>query len=684
MFFAYIDPGTGYTIFSIGAWLVAFLVGFLGILSFFFKKIFSFFSKYKKPILFLIFILILVGIGAIIMSKKETKFDKKIIILGMDGLSPEIIEPMMEEGKLPNFTRLKEHGSYSHLSSTNPSQSPVAWTGFATGQNPGKNGIFDFIYRDPNNYRLQLSTTHIKGSKVESLLKGVPFWKYTSDKKITTVIITCPVTFPPQKIYGRMLSGMGVPDILGTQGTFSFYTTEPLQKDEDIGGKVFHVERNPAMNMSLIGPRRAKLGGRSENVKIPFTVTIKEDKHSIIIEWQNNRCELKENEWSDWQDVTFNLGPTKRVKGILKFYLAEISPEFKLYVSPINFDPRDPFFQISYPKNYSKQLAEKIGLFYTQGMPCHTWAVNEKRLTEEPFLKETLEVLREKIAMLDVELERFERGILFCYFETPDIIQHMFWRYTDSKHPLCEKDAPKKYKDMKEEWYKKMDIILGKVMNQVDKDDVVIVLSDHGFNTFRRVAHVNTWLRQNGYLALKNQVAKSGAELLQDIDWSKTKAYSIGFGAVYINQEGRERDGIVKPGKETELLKKEISKKLKEWFDGKFNQPVVNSVYAREEIFWGPYAYRAPDLYIGFNIGYRASWQTALGAVPSELLEDNLKKWSGDHLFDPKLIPGVLFLNRQVTKENPSIYDIAPTILKIVGFDEQRLKDLQLDGESLL
>ncbi|MFC1632108.1 alkaline phosphatase family protein, partial [Candidatus Omnitrophota bacterium] len=644
MFLGYIDPGNGVTIISLGGWLIPFLLGSLGIFLLFFKKIFKFLKRHKKAVIIILLVIIalVLTVTGVIMNKKESQFDKKVIILGFDGLSPEVIEPMMEEGNLPNFTRLKQGGSYRHLSTTNPSQSPVAWAGFSTGQNPGKHGIFDFVVRDPKTYRLSLSLSNIEKDRARRVIKSKCFWQYTSEVGVPTVIISCPVTFPPDKIYGRMLSGMGVPDILGTEGTFTFYTTESLNKDKDIGGKVFEIKKFPVMVMNLIGPK-VSTGNKAKNVKVQFKVSLGKDQDSAIIEYQNNKFGLKKGQWSDWQEVTFKLGLFKKTKGILKFYLVETHPEFKLYISPINFDPRCPFFQISYPKNYSRELAEKIGLYYTQGMPMDTWAVNEKRLTERPFLAQVEEVLQEKKLMLDFELNRFEKGILYCYFESPDIIQHMFWRYTDPKHPLYEEYAPQQYKETVKNWYKKMDGILGDVLEGIDKEDTVIVLSDHGFDTFRRAVHLNSWLRKNGYLALKNPQAKSGAELLADIKWSKTKAYSIGFGAIYINQQGRERDGIVKPGRETELLKEEISQKLKEWWDEKYNKQIINNVYPRKEIFWGQYADKTPDLYIGFNIGYRASWQTALGSVPKELIEDNLKKWSGSHLFDPKLIPGIIF-----------------------------------------
>ncbi len=609
-------------------------------------------------------------------------FNKKIIILGFDGLSPEIIEPMMEKGELPNFSKLKEKGSYRHLATTNPSQSPVAWAGFATGKNPGKTQVFDFLVRDPKTYLPDISISRMENGKPVRVVKAKSFWQYTSEGKIPNVILGCPVTFPPDKVYGRMLSGMGVPDILGTEGTFTFYTTEDITGDKDYGGKVFQVERADEINVNLIGPRVKTVRGKADNVSVPVTV-IPQEKEGVLIRYQNQEFGLKTGEWSGWKEVVFDLGLFKSMRGIVKFYLVESQPHLKLYISPINFDPRQPAFPISYPAGYSKELAEKIGLYYTQGMPMHTWAVNEKRLTEEPFLHQIEEVLSEKRAMLEYELNRFKKGVFFVYFESPDIIQHMFWRYTDPEHPLYEADAPEKYKNMIYNWYQRMDSILGFVMDSIGDEDILIVLSDHGFDTFRRAVHVNSWLRENGYLVLKNTAVESGQPLLRGIDWSRTKAYALGFGAIYINQRGRESKGIVSPGKETETLKEEITGKLEKWKDDKSGQLVINNVYPRQEIFWGKYAPQTPDLYIGFNTGYRASWQTALGDVPAKLIEDNEKKWSGTHLIDPELIPGIIFSNQKINTQNPSIYDIAPTVLQVAGFSEEELQDCEFDGNTL-
>lgn len=674
MLLGYIDPGTGFSILSTGVWFFAFCLGLFGVLLAFLKRTFPFFKKHRKVLIVAIAAgLIIIGIT---MNKKMPGFNKKIIIIGFDGLSPQILEPMMAQNQLPNFSKLKENGSYRRLATTNPAQSPVAWTAMATGKNPGKTGVFDFIVRDPKNYHLRLSLSNIEKGSPKRVIKTKCFWQYASQRKIPAVIITCPVTFPPDKINGRMLSGAGVPDILGTEGTFTFYTTELLDQNKDIGGQVFSIRKSPVMTLRLIGPRIITLGQGAKNAEVPFKVALPENKKSAVIEYQGHKLELKAGQWSDFREVSFKIGLFRKIKGIVKFFLVETEPNFKLYISPINFHPRQPFFPISYPKNYSRDLADKIGFYYTQGMPFHTWAVNEGRLTEEAFLTEAEEILKEKKAMLDWELQRFKAGILFCYFESPDIIQHMFWRYFAS-------DSPPQYKEIIKNWYQKMDQILGKVIKNLNQDDTLIVLSDHGFNTFKRAVHLNTWLRKNGYLELEDSSAESGAELLADIDWTRTRAYALGFGAIYINQKGREKNGLVAPGQETALIKKEIAQKLKEWRDEQNHQPVVNEVYPREDIFWGKYSDQTPDLYLGFKQGYRASWQTALGAVPKDLIEENLKKWSGDHLFDPALVPGIIFSNRKITQEKPTIYDLTPTILKLIGFQNKELKRLDFDGQPL-
>ncbi len=539
------------------------------------------------------------------------------------------------------------------------------------------------MVRDPATYELSLSLSKFEKGKPVRVMQSKAFWQYASDAGVPTVILSCPVTFPPDKMKnGKMLSGMGVTDILGTEGLFTFYTSKKLDKEGDIGGRPIHINRSDLMVMNLFGPLVKSATGNIDNAKVLFKAEMNSAKDGVTITFQDKSVELKAGEWSDWLNVTFKLGLLKKSYGIFKFHLVSVSPEFKLYISPINFDPKKPYFDISYPPKYSAELTEKLGNFYTLGMPIDTWALNEGRLSEEPFLELADAVTLDKIKLLDLELGRLDNGGLFSYFESSDIIQHTFWRYIDPEHPLYEADAPRKYKDTIRNWYKKMDDILGSVMDKLNDDDTLIVLSDHGFATYRRTAHINRWLIANSYMTLKNG-AKHGGDLLADVDWSKTKAYAIGFGGIYLNLEGREASGIVKRGQESETLKRELSEKIAKWRDGAGGAKVLNNVYTREEIFWGDFSTTTPDIFLGFSIGYRASWQTAVGAAPEPLIEDNLKKWSGGHMMDPALVPGVIFSNRKITKESPAIIDVAPTILKAIGFDEKRLGECDFDGEPL-
>ncbi len=683
MIFGYIDPGTGFTAASLGGILMTFLLGVLAAGLVFVKKIFNFIKRNKMWFTILLLGIAAVLIGIFLMKKTPSTFDKKVIVIGFDALSPRIMEPMMEAGQLPNFAKLKTLGGYRHLATTNPVESPVAWSAFSTGKNPGKNGIFDFISRDPKDYSLSLSLSNTQGGIAKSVLRAKRFWQYTSEKRIPTVILGCPVSFPPDKVYGKMLSGMGVPDILGTEGTFSFYTSEKEAPVDSGGGKVFYIKKSPLILNYFVGPRVAGLTAKARNVQVPFKMTFP-SAGRIEIEFQNKKVVLQDGQWSDWQEIVFDLGMFRRARAIFKFFVVETSPQLKLYVSPFNIDPRQPFFPISFPPDYAKTLSQEIGLFHTQGMPFDTWSLNEKRLDEKRFLEQVEDVLKEREKMLALELQKFEKGVFYFYFEDPDIIQHMFWRYIDPQHPLYEPDASAEYKNMINVWYQKMDEILGRVIEQLGKEDTLLVLSDHGFDTYRRTVHVNSWLREKGLLELKDAGALTGGPLLKSIDWSKTKAYSVGFGSIYINQVGRESLGIIAQGEEKDRIKKQIIHGLQSWVDPKFGQHIVNKVYRQEDVYNGPYAPdHGPDLVIGFNVGYGSSWQTALGAVPMELIEDNLRKWSGSHLFDPELVPGVIFSNRNIEKNNPSIMDLSPTILRLVGFSNEEIKSLDFDGQPL-
>jgi len=594
---------------------------------------------------------------------------RRIVILGIDGMSPVIAERLMAQGKLPHFAALKRDGAYRRLATTNPAQSPVAWATFATGLNPGKHGLYDFIRRDPKTYRLALSTANLANGKATPVIQAKRFWNYATDLGVPSVVLNCPLTFPPERINGRMLAGMGVPDILGTEGTFTFYTSENTVGQAE-GGRIVPLPGvMTEYSLELYGPKHHTATGAA-NLTLPMSVTHDPDNRTVQIAIDGGQpFTLRQGQWSAWQPAVFRLDAAHAINGIVQFYLVEAGMDrVRLYAGPIHYDPRAPSFPIAYPPAYAKELTGKIGLFSTQGMPNDTWSLNENRLPDDAFLQRVQTITRQREKVLDLELARSKHGIVFAYFDALDVVQHMFWR----------REAGDPQRGAVEAWYGKMDDLLGHMRGQLGKDDILIVLSDHGFAGFRRAANVNAWLQRHGYLALK-QGKQTGGDLLLDVDWGQTRAYAIGFGAVYLNLRGREGRGIVDP-RDAPKLKKELTLALLAWQDGQ--APVVHHVYRSEAIFQGKYQRQAPDLFLGFNDGYRASWQTALGAVPATLIDDNDTKWNGDHLIDPALVPGVLFCTEPLAA-NPTLCDLTPTILHACGCSDAQLDACHLDGHPL-
>jgi predicted AlkP superfamily phosphohydrolase/phosphomutase len=350
-------------------------------------------------------------------------------------------------------------------------------------------------------------------------------------------------------------------------------------------------------------------------------------------------------------------------------FIKQVRPNFKLYVSPINVDPGRAALPISTPKGYAEELEKNFGPFFTKGLPADTKALDHDVLDDGEFLEQDDLVLRERLEMFDYELERFSSGLLFYYVSSTDQRQHMFWRYIDKEHPSYNPDLAKKYGNTIENIYKETDKILAKTMEKVDKDTVLIVMSDHGFSPFRRSFNLNTWLKESGYHTLINPFKQGREDLFMNTNWSRTRAYSFGLNSLYINQKGREAKGAVNPGIEKEALVREIAHKLENFRDPKTGERPVLRAYIAKDVYQGPYVDIAPDIIVGYNHGYRTSWAAPLGRIPKEIVEDNKEKWSGDHCMDPEVVPGVLLTNRKIKAKSPALYDLTPTILKIFGVE---------------
>ncbi|MHC4457160.1 MAG: alkaline phosphatase family protein [Planctomycetota bacterium] len=606
---------------------------------------------------------------------------KKFVILGLDGLDYTLTEEFLAEGKLPNLAKLRDQGCFKPLASTVPSISPVAWSSFQTGSNPGKHNIFDFLTRDRRTYMPKLSSVDIRGPRrtislgkyrfplgkadVRLLRKGKPFWKILGEHGIFSSIIRVPITFPPEKFRGVLLSGLCVPDIRGTQGMFSFYTTKTDGSDEHTGGENYRVIRKDnTIEAELIGAENPL---RKDNsiLKCPFVITIK-DENSADLKINGDTYNLQKDVYTEWIKVNFKAAPGMKVHGICKFLLLNTTPEFELYVTPINIDPEKPAMPISYPAIYSAYLTKRQGLFATMGLAEDSWALNEKILSDDDFIQQCTRIDEEREEMFFDSLDKIKWGLCVCVFDGTDRIQHTFWRDIDAEHPAHQQRSQNQQRNAIEKLYREMDVLVGKTLNRCKgKDTVLMIISDHGFSSFRYGVDLNRWLEENGYLKVKD--GPRDKKYLTAVDWSQTRAFAIGLAGIFLNLKGREEQGIVDPGNEAEQLREEIAKKLSGLTDPVRGKAAIKQVYNALKIYNGPYKGEAPDLIVGFNKGYRASWETAVGQVTDKIFHDNTKAWSGDHCIDSSLVPGVLFCNRPIAAEHPRLIDIGPTVLDMFG-----------------
>ena len=620
-----------------------------------------------------------------LFRKNKAKSDiKRVIIIGLDGMDPSLAEKFMNKGEMPNFQKLKEKGTFSRLATSYPSISPVAWSSFMTGVDPSHHNIFDFITRDPCTYQPMLTSAEIgKASKVlpigkymiplgkpkmNLLRKSQPFWKILGEFGIFSSIIRVPITFPPEEFNGVLLSGMCVPDLKGSQGTFSHYTTDLDRTNVETGGESRFVEiEGDTIKTHLYGPENS-LVKNGEELTLPLNIKIDSKNNKAKIEISGQRFELEPRTYSPWIKVTFRPGLTIKVNGICRFYINELEPNFDLYVTPINIDPEEPALPISHPFVYSIYLAKLIGPYGTLGLAEDTWALNEGVIDEDGFLEQAYLLYEEREKMFLNALEKTPKGLCTCVFDTTDRIQHMFFRCLDDNHPANKGKEVAKYKNVIEDMYVKMDGLIGKVIEKLDDKTVMFVISDHGFTQFKRGINLNSWLFQEGYLALKDGKNTSG-DWFESVDWSKTKAFSLGLAGIFINRKGREINGLIEEGQELKALKNELIAKLTGLVDEKTSEVSIREVIDTDETLAGPYKYDAPDLLIGYNAGYRSSWTCAVGKVTESVFEDNTKHWSGDHCVDPRIVPGVLFTNLKVQKADPNLKDMAPTVLKLFGVD---------------
>ncbi len=643
-------------------------------------------------------------------------YPQQVIVLGFDGLDPTLCSEMMEAGLLPNLSKLAAIGSYHMLETSTPPQSPVAWSNLITGTDSGQHGVFDFVHRDPVTalpFSFAATTEApnplplvgnrldsismfgyeipVRSPKLEINRHAPAFWEYLTEAGIPTHIFRMPANYPPTASSGAhfcCLSDMGTVDLVESLGTFSYYTEDPGEWDNRMsqgGGRLYQMEvSNHRAKGRFVGPTntfKAQKGrpgpgsSSAETADVEFEVYRDPESPVATVEYGGRTVVLKEGEWSEWQPIEFEMiRHVLSLKAICRFYLKQVHPYVKLYVTPFNFDPQEEMWEIDQPADWSVRVSDAVGRYYTQGLPEETKALSNKVLTRDEFLAQADLVYKERLKLLGFALDHYQGGLLFFYFGTSDQIGHMFWGAREPDHPAITPAEHEKYRGLMEEVYARLDGVVARVTERFPRA-TLLVMSDHGFCSYRRTFNLNTWLKENGYAAMQNPFRPSAAF---NFAFSRTRAYGLGINGLYINLQGRERSGIVQAG-EKQALMDEIVAKLKAYRDPETGAQVVIEVYQCDRIYSGPKVAVGPDLVVGYASGYRGGGGSALGGFRKAIVEDNTDAWCGDHCVATHVVPGVLYSNRRVEVADPTLLDIAPTLLNLFGLvppEQMRGRDI--------
>jgi predicted AlkP superfamily phosphohydrolase/phosphomutase len=652
--------------------------------------------------------------------RPASQYSQRLVVLGFDGMDPALVRKWMREGKLPHLKRLAEQGGLYPLATTHSPESPTAWASFATGVNPGKHNIYDFLVRDTNTYLPDLGMVRREPArflfdyvpyakpKILSIRGATSFWVTAGKAGVRSSVLTVPVTFPPEAVpNGEMLSGLPLPDIRGTMGTFYYFATDLSRYEEgntEFGGILKRlVVENDVARTELIGPPnpiikqkiqaiRAKGSPLTpadrtsianlqaiEDVRIPLTVRWNRAAKTATVEIAGESLLLEPGKMSRWIDLDFKINFFVRVHGMAQLLLLNAGNELQLYISPVNWKPDRPPVPMSYPDSFAGDLFERLGYYRTLGWAEATWPLNEGRMDEKTFMEDLDKAFDDRAQVILNRIDSRDWDVLVGVIESTDRVQHMMWRLMDPRHPMYDATLAAQFGDAIERVYRRADQFVGEVQEHVPPGTPMLIVSDHGFHSWRKAVNLNTWLVQQGYMVLQGQQPGEkklddlfgGGEFWENVDWSHTRAYAMGLGQIYFNLRGREGKGIVSPGAEAKLLADELSAKLLTMKDPDDGSPIVRAVYKRDDVYSGEYLANASELQVGMEDGYRVSWQTTLGGSPQGIVYPNMKKWSGDHGgYDYATTAGVLISSRPVSRQGgdgPSIMDIAPTVLKYFG-----------------
>lgn len=601
----------------------------------------------------------------------------RFVVLGFDGLDPGLVTRWIEH--LPNLRRVRDEGAFVPLRTTNPPQSPVAWATFATGLSPGEHGIFDFVNRDPQTYRPAVGTTEhwdtswspdgalLRPAGGRNLRRGRSFWAVAAEAGIHAEALFVPFAWPPEPMaHGAHVSGLGLPDLRGTNSTATVWSTRFGLDAPDAGGvRAVPIALIGGVASSTVeGPLRND--GRRSTVSVRFEHVSEGGGDAVDISVGAERVRVVEGGWSPFLTMAFPVGGERTVAGIARFLAVDVGPkDLVVYQDPVGSDPQAPHLPLTEPASFARTLAEDAGPWKTVGWEEDTSTLNAELISDEQFIAECHRLMDQREQQARAAWRR-NPALLVAVWTGPDRLSHMFFRDLDPEHRRHDAKQAAARQVMLDA-YRKVDTIVGGWMADLPADTTLVVLSDHGFGAFRQGLHVNRLLADAGFLRFTPGTGPTPRAFLQDVDWSQTQAYSVGTGQIYLNLRGREGQGTVLPSDADAVLSKiEAALGAVRGPDG---GAVVVATSRGDVVHAGAARGEAPDLQLAFAPGWQTSWETRLGGAPQGLFATNDRLWSGDHAAsDPKACPGVLGLwPRRELAADPGIEDLAPTLLSGLG-----------------
>jgi len=627
--------------------------------------------------------------GAPLMADRKRDAVRKMLIVGFDGMDPGIMMGLMKLGKLPNFSRFAAQGAFGRMISTAPPESPTAWASFATGLDPAGHGVFGFLHRNPENYMPFSTSAPVNGDgrtidvgawrlpltagEHHLYRQGRPFWDYLANDGVESTVVKMPSNYPAEEMRrGRALSGMGTPDIYGGHGTFTLYTTREDDLLLDLGDKGHIYPAQFDAEHSFFGQIEGPVNTlkiEPEATFVDFTAYWDRRHKTARIDVCGQEILLQQGRLSPWVSLQFNLlSPLASVTAITRFQLLEAGEEFRLYIYPPSIDPADPAQTISSPESYSRELSRKLGTFHTLGLPADFNGIKTEILSLADYITQSDAIMAESRSLFSYELDRFQKvksGLLFFYFSSADQGSHIYWALRDPLHPAYRPQEALEFGDQIVQMYERFDTVVGELMAKLPASIPIMLLSDHGFAPLRRQINLNTVLYQHGLLQFFGE-PDYGMTLLTQADWDNSEAYALGLNGIYINQQGREGNGIVPAARRLELLHK-IRDSLLAFKDPQTGGHPFANVFISEEIYKGANLALGPDLIVGCHAPYGLDYGAATGGITEQAIVDNLSRWSGDHIIDPHQVPAMLMTNFKRSEKTPVIWDMAPTILKLFG-----------------